>query len=358
MSRQTVQEKVVEQSVIDSCLACAVAEGDIVNFRFLFMPSSPLRQDSQEEIDSPKYAYLLPEDTSGPYYQEALRLVQRSETTRYIGAELAKKGPPQLPWELVMILADNAVRIGKYTAAAQAYELLRIRRRMQELMLDKADALLEQGNTEAAAYGYLVASGLDYDYAAFPEPLPAVPNYQERALRLHSVYQDDPKKNIAMQPDETLLKTALDYLLFSPEFSQRLHDLSETAKVSFVSLLVQRMDSEWDVFAARYRQATQIVIRHRALLDQVNTYSPEALGLLFEQLLDSDQMEELKEIPSILLGESVKDWDWWQCMKTLSYHHPAAALMVSRQRLSAKEEILIPVCHPDSKLARELNLFS
>lgn len=356
MSRQTVQEKVVEQSVVDTCLACAVAEGDIVNFRFLFMPASPLRQSSPEEADAPKYAYLFPEDESCSRYQEALRLVQRSEIARYAQAQLAKKGPPQLPWELVMALADNAVRLGKYTAAAQAYELLRIRRRMQEMILGKADVFLQEGSIEAAVQGYLVASGLDYDYAAFPEPLPAVPNYQERALRLHGVYQNDPKNTLAKQPDEVLSKTALNYLLFNPEFSQRLDNLPEDCKSAFVALLVRRMDSQWDAFVKRYRQASQILARHQAVLDRVNTFSPDALGLLFEQLLDSDQTEELKEIPSILVGVSTREWDWWQCMKTLCYHHPAAALFVSRQRLSAKEEVVIPLCNSDSVLARELDL--
>ena len=358
MSRQAVQEPPVSQAVIDSCLASAVANGDIVNFRFLFMPASPLRQSSPEDVDSPKYRYLFPEDESCPRYQDALHLVKRSDLSGYVREQLDKKGPPQLPWELVMALADNAVHLGKYTAASQAYELLRIRRRMQEMILDKADALLQQGNVAAGVQGYEIAAGLDYDYAAFPEPLPAVPNFQERALRLHGVYQVDPKKAIAMQEDAAVVSTGLNYLLANPELSQRLQQLPENTKIEFVALLVRCMDCAWDAFAERYRQAAQIVARHQPLIDKVNTYSPDALGLLFEQLIDSEQMAELKEVPALLMGDSGKDLEWWQCIKTLSYHHPAAALFISRQRLSSREEVVIPLCNPKSMLAQKLNLVS
>ena len=253
-------------------------------------------------------------------------------------------------------LADNAVLLGKYTAASQAYELLRIRRRMQEMLLDKADNLLRENKIEAGVQGYVFANGLDYDYAAFPEPLPAVPNFQERALRLHGVYQHGSKNLLALQEDGVILTAALNYLLANPELSQRVNDLPDENKMKFVVLLVRYMDETWDVFAERYRQAAQIVAHHKALIDKINTYSPEALDLLFEQLLDSEQMAELKEVPSILLGNAEVDGEWWQCIKTLSYHHPAAALFVSRQRLSSKEEVIIPTYNPGSVLARKLNL--
>jgi hypothetical protein len=58
----------------------------------------------------------------------------------------------------------------------------------------------------------------------------------------------------------------------------------------------------------------------------------------------------------MLMGISGKDWEWWQCVKTLSYHHPAAGLFIARQRLSSKEEVVIPVCNPDTALVRALNL--
>ena len=92
MSQETLQQKTVSQSVIDVCMANVVAEGDIVNFRFLFMPASPLRPSSPEDIHSPKYGYLFPEDESAQRYQNALRLVQRSEITRYIQKQLATDG--------------------------------------------------------------------------------------------------------------------------------------------------------------------------------------------------------------------------------------------------------------------------
>ncbi len=116
------------------------------------------------------------------------------------------------------------------------------------------------------------------------------------------------------------------------------------------------MDEHWDIFAARYREAHEIVRRHDVLLERINAYAPEALELHFEQLLDSEQMQELKHIPTLLCGEAAEDWEWWQVMKTLVYRHPGAAAFVARQRLSAKEEIIVPRFHPDSIIARALGL--
>ncbi len=356
MSRQVMQEASVSPETIDACFANVIAEGDIVNFRFLFMPASPLRSDSPEDIMSPKYAYLFPEDEENPRYQEALRLVQHSSVSRYIQSQLEKKGPPQLPWELVMALADNAVLLGKYTAASQAYELLRIRRRMQEVLLDKADALLQRGRMDAGVQGYLIAAGLDYDYAAFPEPLPAVPNFQERALRLHGTYQNTSGNTFTAQDIESQVSMALNYLLANPDLAQRLRELPCESKINFLALLVRRMDDAWDGFTERYKQALQVVRRYQPLLDKINSYSPDALDVLYEPILNERQRMELQEIPSMLMGISVKDWEWWQCVKTLCYHHPAAALFISRQRLSAKEGVIIPVCNTDSPLVRALNL--
>jgi len=356
MGAQAVREKQYDQSVVDACLACAVAEGDIVNFRFLFMPASPLRPDSPEDVHTPKYAYLFPVDESSRQYGEALRLVQRMDMARYVQKQLEKKGPPQLPWELVIALADNAVRLGKYTSAAQAYELLRIRRRMQEVILEKSDEYLRRGNVRGAVQGYLVAAGLDYDYAAFPEPLPAVPNYQERALALHGVYPDTQEKMVCMQPDEALAKTAINYLLFNPEFSNRQTDMPEENKIAFVVALIREMDKNWDVFAERHRQAAAIVNRYQPHFERMKKYSTEALELLYEEPLDAVQQDELRGIPALLTGVAVENWDWWQYMKTLCYHHPGAALFVARQRITAKEEVVIPRFRPDSALARGLNL--
>ncbi len=45
MSNAAVVEKNIDYGMLDKCLAGVVAAGDIVNLRFLFMPSSPFRPD-------------------------------------------------------------------------------------------------------------------------------------------------------------------------------------------------------------------------------------------------------------------------------------------------------------------------
>src|SRR5690606_5966598 len=130
----------------------AVADGDIVNFRILFMPWSPAREGTTESFGDTKYSYLLPaagEDS--PRFREALQRVKDPANWSHIQGELAAKRPAQLPSSLLLALADNAVRLGKFTAAAQAYELLRVRRRMQHLFYDRAAAAIEANRAEEAA---------------------------------------------------------------------------------------------------------------------------------------------------------------------------------------------------------------
>ena len=148
----------------------------------------------------------------------------RPEIRAYVREQLQRKGPPRLPWQLVLALGDNALRLGKYTAAAQAYELLRIRRRIQEMALDKADERLRQGDIAAAVRGYYIALGLQYDYGAFPEPLPAVPDYHERAPAMHANYPVTTEQTLAWQQDEALCRMALRYLLPYAEFTGRFEE--------------------------------------------------------------------------------------------------------------------------------------
>ncbi|HPO16114.1 MAG TPA: hypothetical protein PLI09_21945, partial [Candidatus Hydrogenedentes bacterium] len=249
----------VPQATIDACLANVVAEGDVVNFRFLFFPYSPIRDDSTENIDSPKYAYLFPEDVDTPRFREALGLVKNVEIRSHVKAQLQKKGPAQLPSELLLALADNAVRLGKYTSAAQAYELLRIRRRMQDEFFAQADTALDDNNIPLAVQGYLIATGLTYDYAAFPEPLPAVPNYQVRALMLHAEYPRRPEDCVALQPPEVHTQLALSYLLLDAEAAARLETRPMEQKLTFLERLVYQRDPEWKTFVERYKAACALV---------------------------------------------------------------------------------------------------
>ncbi|MCF6286396.1 MAG: hypothetical protein L3K26_14570 [Candidatus Hydrogenedentes bacterium] len=187
MARKKEKTKApVEQQRIDQCLARAVAEGDIVDFRFLFLSYSPLRDDSPEDITAEKYTYLNPHGETDRRFSEALQAVQKPDVQEHVNAQLKKKGPAQLPASLVTLLGDNAVELGKYKAAAQAYELLRIRGRMQKAFLDQADEALDKDDIKTAVRGYRIAVGLDYDYAAFPEPMPAPPNYRSKAQILHA----------------------------------------------------------------------------------------------------------------------------------------------------------------------------
>jgi len=344
------------EALLDECLAYAVAEGDIVNFRLLFMPASPFRKDSPEDASTPKYDYLFPETTDTPRYREALSLIQQEDISRFIREQLDRKGPPKLPWQAVLALGDNAARLGKYTAAAQAYELLRVRRRIQDIVLDKADERLNRGEIAAAVRGYTIALGLQYDYAAFPEPLPAVPDYQERAPALHSVYPASTEQTLSLQEDAVLCKAALNYLLPYAEFSGRLEQAAPETRIQFTAALIRGLDHDWAAFAEVFRKAAQLTANYQPVFDKLNAFRPDIIEVLAEPPLDPAILPELRTIPQMLSRASAANHEWWHYIKTMAYHHPGAALFVSRQRLSATEEIVVPRIRPDSALAKALEL--
>ena len=355
MATKTIAKKAASQEMIDGCFAKAVAEGDLVNFRFLFTPSSPLRAESSEDIHTPKYSYLRPSDTGGILYKNALDKVGAPSVRAHISAQLARKGPAQYPAELLVPLADNAVRLGKLGAAAQAYELLRIRRRMREEFLDGADFALAQGDIKTAVRGYLIGAGLDYDYAAFPEPLPQVADFQTRALGLHADYPQRPEDSLPLQAPEQHLRVALDYLLIDPELAARLEGRSIEVRVAFFKELVLQRDPAWANFVKRYKDACALLIEYGQRL-QRQASENAGNAALAKELAEQSGLDEPRKVPANLLGREIEDGAWWQYLKELAYQHPAAALFVARQAVSPDLEIIMPRYAAGSPLVEALGL--
>jgi hypothetical protein len=344
--------KAVDFADIASALAKAMADGDIVNFRLLFLPLSPGRASSNETFDMPKYAYLLPDEDEekDPEYKRCLAAVMAPRARSFVEGELAANRPPQLPSDLVLMLADNAVRTGKYSTAAQAYELLRVRDRMRLEFLKQADAALDVGDIATAVKGYIIGTGLAYDYSAFPEPLPLVPDFQTRALMLHAEYPQEMANCIGIMDPRLLLQTALAYLLLEPETAARLDGRSEETRVDFVRELVMQQNASWPRFVERYQEAAALVQEFGARLEQAKN-AAMTLADEIQALLGADP----RRIPAALLGREIDDGQWWQYLKELAGEHPAAVLFVARQQVG-DIEILVPRHRADSPLAQSLGI--
>ncbi|HNZ49469.1 MAG TPA: hypothetical protein PLQ42_10590 [Candidatus Hydrogenedentes bacterium] len=355
MAETVPTEKNIDYALLDRCLAAAIACGDIVNLRFLFLPASPFRRDSSEDISMSKYAYLLAEEESDAL-EAALRLVQQAEISRQVREQLEKKGPPQLPWELLQALADNALRLGKYTAASQAYELLRTRRRMQEIFLDQADAALDRGAYAEGARGYKIAAGLQYDYAAFPEALPAVLNYQEKAVTLHGKYPVV-LEGETLSDDRALCRSSLLFLLQGADFIQRLENRDDESLIQFTAEMIRCLDPAWDRFVPAFQEACRLISPFAELFSRINSYTQEALEVLLEEIFSDEEKETLRGISQFFAPGIAEGSAWQLVMRTLAYYHPGAVSFVRRQRLSASEEILIPALPDTSRLAQQLGLF-
>lgn len=356
-TRKTEGKAAVDQETIDKCLAKAISEGDMVNFRLLFLSFSPLRHDSSESIMSTKYSYLLPDEESGAEYREAKMLVSRGDVRAHVKAQLEKKGPAQLHADLLLKLADNAVRLWKLATAAQAYELLRVRRRMQEVFFEQADKALDEGDVKKAVKGYRIATGLEYDYAAFPEPLPAFPRFADRALMLHAEYPQRPEQSLALQAPEMHAKLALSYLLGHAEAANRLEARSLDVRIAFLEELIKQQDPAWQEFVSRYRGACTLVrdLGQQLSKDaqQVRTQEESLEGEIAEQ---AEERRDPRQVSEQLLGRMILDGEWWQYLKELANEHPAAILFVARQVVSKEAEIIMPRYLKDSPLVERLGL--
>jgi hypothetical protein len=344
--------KTVNPDDVARSLAKSVADGDIVNLRLLFWPFSPARTDSTEVYGDEKYAYLLPAaGESGAAFEEALKAVRQEATWAHVQRELAANRPAQLPAELVLLLGDNAVRTGKWTSAAQAYELLRIRRKMQEEFFVQGVAALGAGDVPRAVWAFRAGVGLGFDYSAFPEPLPRVPQYQTRALMMHGSYPARPEDCVALLEPELHAQVALDYLLNDSEAAGRLREVNFETRLKFLRELVRQSDPGWDAFAGQFAEACRLTHALGSRLQHAGGHQPETLA----EEIEEQQAADPWGITRALLGRGLEDGAWWQYLKELAYEHPAAALFISRQ-LVGEHEILMPRLRADSPVAAALGL--
>jgi hypothetical protein len=354
--RNASEQKSVNPDLAAAAIAKCICDGDIVNLRLLFGPFSPARANSTEHFETDKYAYLLPDDTlrAQPAFTDWVRRVREPGMWAYITGELEANRPARLPHELVMALADNAVRAEKYTSAAQAYEMLRVRGRMQEVFLAAADRALDAGDIPRAVRGYLVATGLDYDYAAFPEPQPAIPDFQTRALMLHGEYPLRAEDCFALQETDAFVSAALAYLLLSPGAAARLDSRPVETRARFLAELVRRRDPQWDAFAERYRAACD---KMRAFADRIARSAEEsrAAGDALQRDIEEQLGDDPRSLPTLLLGRDLGGAEWWQYLKELAFSHPAGVLFVARQMVG-DVEILVPRYRADSPLPGVLGL--
>jgi hypothetical protein len=341
--------------LIDS-LARAVADGDFVSFRTLFLSFSPGRTTSSQSFDDEKYGYLKPSSgqEDDTFFAEARAAVKEPETWQHIQRELDQNRPAQLPAKLLMILGDNAIRLGQYTNASQAYEMLRIRKGMQEEFYTLADEALESGDISLAVRGYRIATSLDYDYAAFPEPLPKSPSYQSQSLMLHGTYPSTPEESLCVAPEDIFLPRALTYLLDDAAAAARIATHSQAIQIDFLAELIAQIDPEWAVFRDRYHGACEMVQAFGARVNKAREAAQAGPQSLAEEIED-EMGDDPIAITAHLLGRTIEDGAWWQYLKEMAFEHPAAALFVSRQ-LVGDHEILVPRIRSGSPIVARLDL--
>jgi hypothetical protein len=358
MARRAVREMPpvdADPELVANAVAKAVAEGDIVGFKAVFSPFSPARDYTAEDFASPKYRFMLVDDheAQSPAFQAALDCVRQDDVWDHIQGELKEERPPCLPAKPLMLLADNAIALGKYTAASQAYELLRVREGIQDAFFEEADRLLAEDQIERAVKGYDIAASLNYDYAGFPDPLPSVNDFQTRALMLHGEYPRRPQDCVAALPPEPFVRVAIGYLLNDGQAAERLENQPLERRLTFLYCLIHRRDPDWSAFTERFAESCRVIEEFIAAITISKTDDDGRPSL-------QDEVEVLQAgdphvIPAKLLGRELPDGEWWQYLKELAVKHPAAPLFVARQLLGEKE-ILVPRLPSKSPIPAALGL--
>jgi len=352
MAKRTPPEKAVDMDLVARGIAKTVAEGDIVNFRSIFLSYSPARTSSSESLATSKYKHFAAKDgqDQSELFKKALELVQDEAIWKHIIEELSANRPPQLPWELLMELADNAIRLGKFSSAGQAYEQLRMRRKMQEMFLQQGLTHVSENNFSKAVKAFRIGAGLGYDYAAFPEPLPNMPKHATRGLVLHGNYPAQPEDSVALLSEEPHCLAAIQFILDCDEIADSIESIPLEYRNEFLKELVKQSDPEWDQFAERYQSAcTMVEDFAKRMRDQHET----SAGLANE--IEEQQGHKPEAIMSTLLGRTIPEGEWWQYIKELSYTHPAGILFIARQWIG-DHEILMPRLRGDSSLPKLLGL--
>ncbi len=355
-SRNNLQPKPADPELLGKMVAKAVADGDLVNLHQIFAPLSPARAETLESIEDAKYAYLRPteEEEREAAFQKAHLLVRKDAIWQHIQTELEAKRPPRLPWELVMMLGDRAMKLGKPSSAAQAYELLRVRESIKEECYRLAEEALTAGSHAKAAAACLAGLGLEYDYAAFPEPAPATPDFARRALMLHAETPRRPEDSVAFLPPEEFVSTGLTYLFDNPELEERLHGYTLEQRAALFCELVRQRDPEWDAFVEDYRRALAEIQRIDGKLRDLAQQSGGEVQGVMEDMLE-EIGEDPRSVPEALLGRAIPDGEWWQYLKELVGRHPPAALFVGRMR-AGRSEIITPRLRPDNPVLERLGL--
>jgi len=353
--RNTIQPKPADPELLARCVAKAVADGDIVNLHQIFAPLSPARAETLESLDDPKYWFLRPagDEEQDAAFQEALALTREPAIWSHVETELAAKRPPRLPWELVKMLGDRALTLGKPSSAAQAYELLRVREPMKEEFFRLAEQALESEDITKAAKACLIGLGLGYDYAAFPEPGPALANFAKRALVLHAEYPRNPQEVLAFRPPEEFISTGLTYLFDDADLEERLHGQSQERRTALFCELVRLRDPGWDEFVARYIEASKVLQRINERLQALAEETGEMEGVLQDML---DELgEDPRAVPEALLGRALPAGEWWQYLKEIVVQHPPAAMFVGRMMIG-DTEVIVPRMRKDSPILARLGL--
>jgi hypothetical protein len=296
---------------IAESLAKAVVDGDIVNFRQIFAGLSPARPDTVETLDDPKYSYLLPAGTEKqqPAFQNALRAVRTPESWKHIETELEAKRPVRLPSDLLMLLGDHAVAAGKYTSAAQAYELLRVRKSIQARFLKAGLEALRANDAPSAVTGYLIGIGLAYDYAAFPEPMPLVLNFPRRALIMHAEAPRRPEDVIPFKEPTVFLRLAIEYLLGEPDHADEICEAPLETQVAFFGELVCCRDPHWDAFVKRFAEAAALEKQWNDRLRELMAGGQDLR--MYTQDIAEQLGEDPRRVPEILLGRTIPNGEWW-----------------------------------------------
>ena len=287
-------------------IANAVATGYTFAFHDLFSRLAEVSDKGDDAGVGPEIlghiGYLLPSDeaAASPEFAAAMELVEQLEPR-----------DDAVPAALLEQTARQAVALGKFAYAEDAYKLLGIKKEMVGLYAQSGEQLLREDKPKHAAMAFFVAASIED---------PIGPHYQYLGFELHTECPAEPEKCVTALPIELLVDAAIRVLLTNEPLAERL------------------------IASARPEQKGYILATLAACRDLDLPGLVENLRAASAELsrIDDGKPDDYSRIGPMLLGRQTASEQAWQYLREFCFEHPLGSLCVC-VKIIKNTPVLVPV---------------
>lgn len=357
-------------------LAWAIAHGDSFCAKTaLSLPDDKLLDDAFLS----RFSYLIPDDGSLKINTVAdEKVLQRKQTVNEMYSEALAFltdeiiDAESLSDQILMQIAQNALRFKKFSFASKAYDELGKKEQVISDYIKEGDSLLGEDKIQQAVENYLITTKLAYDYKQTFGP-----NFQQRGLQLHADCISHPTNCITASTDiQTITDEGIEYLLNNHQIAEKLRQQPLPVKKSLLKVLAQLQDSNYPAFVENYKAAVQKLkettqdYEEGKISDDFRTeevqeaeeqhksggLSDEGLEMIKQKKLLEDNWGKVLDVQQTLLGRAIAEDNFLQYIRELLWEHPVSALVVCIKYEHQPRPVVIPAMQDSTSLMGLLGL--